>query len=95
MWNNIKSYFVGTGRYVFIGTWFEFIIPKHIVEQYKWRFKRADKRCHKAGHCIACGCSMPEVLLADKACRVNCYPKMMDRKTWKDYKLKNNIKWLQ
>lgn len=91
MWKNIKAYLQGSRRQKLMNTWFQFLIPKHIQEQYRWRFKRADKRCHRSGKCIACGCKMPAVLLADKGCRVNCYPPMMDKEKWRVYKLNNNI----
>lgn len=63
--------------------------------------------CLLNGTCLSCGCITPDLFMANKACSLEgyeksvrkklvgsdkvCYPKMMGRKEWKEFKLKNNI----
>ena len=91
MLKKIRWFIQGNRRKALIGTWFEFFLPRHIVEQYNWRLTKADERCIKRKSCLACGCTMPAVALADKGCRANCYPAMMSKKVWKEFKTKNNL----
>jgi len=91
MLNKIKEFLRGNRRYALINSWFKFLVPLYIREQYKFRFNKADKRCHRNGKCIACGCKVPHVFLANKGCRINCYPPMMSKEKWFEYKHQNNI----
>lgn len=86
----INWFIQGNRRKALIGTWLEFLLPKHIVEQYNWRLRQAKSICLDNGKCIACGCKMPAVLLADKGCKRNCYLTMMNKKDWKRFKFRVN-----
>ena len=59
-------------------------IRKHIREQYEWRVRVMDEECYSMGSCKNCGCIVPQLQMADKACGGNCYPPMLSKKEWKD-----------
>lgn len=72
-------------------------IPKHIKEQIIWRRGQVailSPECWKQGHCIQCGCEIVPKTTADMGCENEpfCYPEMMDKQAWKQFKLKNDIK---
>lgn len=74
-------------------SWFRSIlpVPKHIREQIIWReklVKFASPECWEKGHCIQCGCIIKEKIKADMGCEnpPYCYPKMMSKTEWKNYK---------
>ncbi len=70
----------------------------HIRQQFEWRKKRASD-CYYAGECRCCGCTTPQLFMADKACSAGkkiyprcqhltpCYPKMMNRRAWYWYRV--------
>lgn len=71
--------------------------PKHIKEQIIWRRGQValkSPECWKQGHCIQCGCFIIGKTAADMGCENEpfCYPEMMKKKEWKDYKKANDIK---
>ena len=83
---NVKAYVQGKTRSLVERFGGEFIqLEDHVKEQIIWRHGKADKDCIEKGVCY-CGCEMPDMLYADKTCEKNCYPVMMDKKTWEDYK---------
>jgi len=82
-----------------IQSWFRSILPtpKHVKEQIIWRRGEVilkSPECWKEGHCIQCGCEIVPKTTADMACENEpfCYPEMMDKKEWKDFKKTNSIK---
>ena len=88
---NIKSYIQGKSRLLVKKYGAEFIqLEEHIQEQIVWREKLALPECIKNKQCY-CGCDMPDMLYADKTCERNCYPEMMNKETWENYKKQNNI----
>lgn len=82
-----------------IQSWFRSILPtpKHIKEQIIWRRGQivlTSPDCWREGHCIQCGCEIIPKTTADMACENEpfCYPKMMGKNQWKEFKKTNNIK---
>src|SRR6185295_3295826 len=82
-----------------IQSWFRSLFPvrKHIREQIIWRRTEVIKKsptCWLAGNCVQCGCEMVGKTTADMECENEpfCYPAMMTKKQWKQYKKLNFIK---
>lgn len=74
-----------------------FPIRKHIREQIIWRRLQVIEKsptCWIAGNCVQCGCFMAEKTTADMGCENEpfCYPAMMSKKEWKEFKKKNSIR---
>ena len=70
----------------------------HEKEQIKYRELTAEKlnSCKSKGYCTFCGCETVgpgNKFLGWAACeKEGCYPEMMTKTEWEDYKIKNNIK---
>jgi len=47
--------------------------------------------CYDRGSCIVCGCMTTQLQMSDKACEGNCYPKMFNKREWKNLKFKESI----
>jgi len=65
--------------------------PLHIREQIEWRIlqvKEKSPKCWEEGNCIQCGCEIKGKVKADIGCDNEpfCYPQMMRKKQWKQYK---------
>lgn len=43
-----------------------------------------DPECYVKGQCKMCGCTTTALQMANKSCPKPCYPKMMNRKQWKE-----------
>lgn len=70
-------------------------IPSHIHEQIIWRRTQVIKlssECWESGNCIECGCEILGKTMEDRGCDGPCYPSMMNKKEWKEYKNNNDIK---
>lgn len=70
-------------------------VPKYISEQIIWRRLEVIKNspeCWKEGACVECGCMMVEKTKADMECEHGCYPPIMSKKLWKQFKINHNIK---
>jgi hypothetical protein len=70
-------------------------LPEHIKEQVIWRASQAEA-CTKNGKCLYCGCSTEDLELyyADIGCKKPdnpCYPDMMTKEQWDEYKHTNQI----
>lgn len=81
-----------------IQSWIRSILPtpKHIREQIIWRRGEVTLKspeCWRQGHCIQCGCEIVPKTTADMGCEnpPYCYPEMMSKKQWEEYKKTNNI----
>jgi len=79
-------------------SWFRSILPlpNHVKEQIIWRRGQVvlkSPECWKTGHCIQCGCEIVPKTTADMGCENEpfCYPEMMNKKQWKEFKKTNNI----
>lgn len=74
-----------------------FSLPSHIYEQIIWRRIQVIEKspeCWKSGNCVQCGCEILGKTIEDRGCENEpfCYPEMMKKDTWKEYKKNNNIK---
>lgn len=90
MLSNIFYYLQGNIRY-FLFRFARKLLPKYIQEQFHYRMNSIKKECFFSGSCRNCGCSIPQLQMADKKCSVGCYPEMKTQSDWEEYKLKNNI----
>lgn len=79
-------YFVqGTVRRILYYNFDKKYLRQHIIEQFEYRLKVMNPKCYEAGQC-PCECTVPDLQMADKSCDENCYPKMMTRNAWMEYK---------
>lgn len=83
---DVWQYFVGHYREYVYYTNFKWLIRKHIREQIEYRLAVMNKTCYSRGECIKCGCSVPALQMASKACEGSCYPKMMNKFNWVIYR---------
>lgn len=79
-------------------------LDQHIFEQIIWRrtqVRAKSPTCWHSGECIVCGCEILGKTMEDRGCsagehpelnREPCYPDMMGKEEWKDYKKLNRIK---
>lgn len=100
---DIWHYFVGHYRYFFYyGGYFsrkvrcisylrKKMIRNHIKEQIIFRIKVMNPECYNQGNCIHCGCHTTSLQMANKVCEGNCYPELMSKTDWNNYKLENNV----
>lgn len=79
---NIYYYLQGNYRLGVYYSQFDMLLPKHIREQISYRLNSMNTECKESGSCIKCGCSTPGLQMCNRACEGNCYPKMLDRRTW-------------
>jgi len=84
---NVWAYIQGTGRKALSERYSDiFQSPQHIQEQIVWREVIANKECYTSGKCIHCKCKMPDKLYSDKGCDDGCYPEIMNRDAWNNFK---------
>lgn len=83
---NIRAYIEGNLRYTIYNSWFKFLLPKSIREQVVMRLASTKTECINKGYCVECGCSIPALQLANKTCSGDCYPEMLNRKKWMEFK---------
>ena len=88
--SDIFAYLQGYWRYnLYYSKYFKFLIRNHILEQIQWRISVMDIECFESGSCKKCGCDTTALQMADKQCGKPCYPKMMNKKEWREFKIKN------
>lgn len=85
----IKNYFYyiqGTLRYNIYYKYpkLKFLVPKYIWEQIEIRINSIDRKCYNNGYCKMCGCTVTALQFANKPCDKPCYPKMINKKQFKD-----------
>ncbi len=79
---DIISYLQGNIRYFcYHKKYLNWMISKHIKEQYVYRINSMDKECYDNGSCKECGCKTTHLQFANKACEGHCYP-VMENKSW-------------
>lgn len=85
---NIYAYSQGNLRYrLYYNKLLRYLIPDHIREQIHFRISTImDTECYERGSCVHCGCQVPHLQMADKACEGGCYPDMMSAKEWENSK---------
>ena len=85
-------YLQGTIRYQFFyHKYLRKLIRLHIFEQITYRISVMDPECYSEGYCKMCGCNTTALQMANKQCNKPCYPKMMGKKKWKNFKKENKI----
>lgn len=87
---HVKSFFQGYAR-MFSDSFG--ILPLHKKEQVIWREQMA-KACTDNKACLYCGCETPAKYYSDEACEdpvKQCYPEMMKKTRWNQFKKANNI----
>ena len=82
---SIKSYIEGNVRMLQekLGEGILSLEP-HIVEQVVFREEKS--KCKGKTACDLCGCAIPGLFYADKACQGGCYPEMMNQTDWELFK---------
>ena len=83
------DYFRAQIRYWAFTREYFWLVPKHIQEQYNWRLYKMDAQCFEQGECKLCGCDTTKLQFANRACDKPCYPRMKNKKNWKQYKKEN------
>ena len=79
---NIFWYLQGNTRYKLMKTPLKFLVPKYIREQIELRKASANSICMGQFSCKECGCSMPQMVYADKECYGSCYPRLLTKKEY-------------
>lgn len=64
----------------------KFLIPLHYQQQFIYRINTANKSCISNGSCIVCGCSTPDLMFKPSPCDADCYPRLMRRKEWDEFR---------
>lgn len=83
--NSIFSYVQGNIRMLQDKFGENFIsLPPHIQEQIVYRQEHS--KCSNLPECTVCGCAIPGLFYADKACKGGCYPAMMSEAEWNKFK---------
>ena len=89
---NVLYYIQGTIRYPFFyHKYLKKLIRLHIFEQIVYRISVMDPECYEEGYCKMCGCNTTALQMANKQCNKPCYPKMMGKKDWENFKKENKI----
>lgn len=86
--DNIKAFIQGNARlYKLVA------LESYQLEQVAYRAQICYQSCYVDAdkYCEACGCSVPGKWYANKACKGNKYPDMMDEASWIQYKLDNEL----
>lgn len=91
MINKVISFIVGWFRYWLYYTFDGKGIRPHIKEQIGIRITSMNIECYQRGSCIKCGCATTALQMANKPCKGFCYPRMLSKRKWKQFKQKNKI----
>lgn len=84
----IKSFTEGNFRKFLLSfTITKKLVPLHIREQIEWRIKKMDQECLSNGACLMCGCATPGLQMANDMCDKPCYPEILSKEQWKDFKI--------
>ena len=84
---NVIAYMQGNVRYkLYYHPLLRYLIPSHIREQIEFRINSMNRECYNTGSCVKCGCATTALQMANKPCEGNCYPVLVNRKTWKFFK---------
>ena len=89
--SDIFAYFQGYYRYHIYYSYpilRRMLIRQHILEQIQWRIAVMDQECFENGSCKICGCDTTALQMANKACGKPCYPKMMNKSDWAEFKVR-------
>lgn len=101
--SNIIHYFTGNYRYklyywiedensnIFLYLLAIILMRVYIYEQITWRITVMDQECYEMGSCKLCGCQTTALQMSNKSCDKPCYPPMMNKQTWYEFKKLKNI----
>lgn len=65
----------------------DWLMQDHIREQIDFRIDiMMDRKCYNDGQCKVCGCTTPDLQFTNASCKGHCYPCIVDKKTWKQFK---------
>lgn len=85
--HNIISFFEGNFRYILYKNRFRnILIRRFIREQINYRLRVMRVSCYSNGSCEVCGCETPALQMATKGCAGDCYPKLLSKSKWKQFK---------
>jgi len=85
---NIKNFIIGNARY--LGSKAR-LTDMVLIEQVAYRSSKCPD-CLTAGHCLgSCECSVPGRWFVDATCNEDRFPDLMDKETWEQFKIDNNI----
>lgn len=91
---NTFAFIQGYTRYaLYYSSNWRWLLPTYIYEQILWRISIMDIECYERGSCKMCGCDTTALQMANKACSKPCYPKMMGRRVWTEFKKVANIRF--
>lgn len=83
----IRNYLTGNYRYLlYYSEHWGFLMRTHIRQQIRARINSMDKECFMQGSCKECGCMTTHLQMANDACEKPCYPVMMNRRQWQEFK---------
>lgn len=85
---DVWHYFVGNYRYkvFYSGVLSCWLLRSHIKQQIIFRFDYVPIECWESGSCKECGCQVPHLQMAHKSCDADCYPELMNKEAWHDFK---------
>lgn len=79
----IIDFMLGTYRTkIYYSRFKEQLLRLHIIEQFEYRMNSIPKKCYNNGQCKECGCSVPDLQMANKSCDDMCYPRFVNKKLW-------------
>lgn len=67
------------------------LMPDYRKEQFEERLILANRECLLSGKCKECGCDTPALFMVEESCEGGCYPDMMNREDWTNYKINTRI----
>jgi len=85
--SNIKGYFQGLLR---LEDFYTRDLNPDTEEQFLYRISVMNPSCISNGMC-PCQCEVPAKQIEDRACELNCYPAMMNKEDWEEFKRVNNL----
>lgn len=90
--SNVFYFIQGYIRYyIYYSKHFKWLMRKHVKEQIDFRIKMMARSCYNNGSCDLCGCHTTALQMANKSCDKPCYPPMMNRKQWYNFKLTHKV----
>lgn len=81
--SNIKGFIQGHTRKILED--FPGVIGDHVYEQVQWRLGIMNEDCIKNKMC-PCTCQVPAKQYENRPCENNCYPPMMNKEEWEEFK---------
>lgn len=85
--SDIWHFLIGHYRmWLFYSPRFSFLMRPHIYDQINFRLETMDRECYQMGACKKCGCDVPALQMASKACDKPCYTPFLSGSSWKRLK---------